>query len=219
MVKRYIGSKEFNSIKESYEYAKNKIYKFGEGEFYQESKQYLFLNDLLKNHEDYDRKVGTGILYFIIQKNKWGSSLETVIMRTDKSTESFSWNKCAKSICTNNNEKLEKAMRYSIKSQIEKYKQDNYDSECNICKEFDNSYEIDHIKEFSVLKKQFLDMCNNFNIAIPTTFNKGFSNTDIFKKKDSLLEKKWVNYHKENAQLQKICKKCHKEKTKNMYKK
>ena len=93
-----IGTLEFPSGKAAVEYTRNIIQGLGKGAILQSSHpNFQFFVDLLNNHEDVPRKVGSGISSFGIQRNKRDQHcLETFILRTDGSKETFSWVNCAK---------------------------------------------------------------------------------------------------------------------------
>jgi hypothetical protein len=210
-----IGDIQFTSKTKCHEYVKSTIYEYNTGTYTDGSPEYEFLHNLLKNHEDYNRKNGSGISYFIIKKNIRGNGLQTSIMRLDGTVESFSWNNCAKRTFKSNKQKMYSAMRESVQYFIDEFKRQDLSSPCSNCTN-KSYYEIDHINNFSVIRDDFINeymMCNPlYDMSIE--FDKGKDNQEKFKDEDYDFKSKWIEYHNTNCILQKLCKTCHNKKSK-----
>lgn len=71
----------------------------------------LFLNDIIKNHPEYELKEGKGILYFFIKKTQWNSN-GFWIKRIDGSETDFSYNQCL--LPRTHLQEVKSACRYAI---------------------------------------------------------------------------------------------------------
>jgi hypothetical protein len=135
------------------------------------------------------------------------SYLEVHIIREDGTTEDVSVMKsCITGIPKNN---LYIAMRNSIIPQILDYKNNNI----LLCSKCGSSEKIEvdhHIIDFIELFESFLDSQQ----YIPNKYDDNLYHSKVFKKEDSDFENNWINYHKNNAILQFLCKSCNNSKPK-----
>jgi hypothetical protein len=136
------------------------------------------------------------------------------LIRIDDTKIDFSWVQCCKlGKCMKDNRKLLfDAMRHAIKNDTIHFKRTNT-LICNICR--DNTlkytdYEVDHnIIPFRTLACNFL----KDEIDIPTKFDDSpIYNISMFKNEDKEFEKKWIDYHILNCDLQILCKNCNRKK-------
>lgn len=156
--------------------------------------------ELFKNHPEYPEKLNN-MVDICIKKNKMNSQyLELNIIREDGSIEDISYRSCISKRPSDYN--LKRAMRYSIEPQILEFKNNN-PLICSFCNSTDD-IQIDHIKHFQSLYDEFL----KHNTNIPTLFDDNIYNTAMFKKEDFDFEEKWRKFHKDNASLRPLCKKC-----------
>jgi hypothetical protein len=207
-----IGDLEFSSKKEAIDYTRRVLDEVGRKvSIYPSHPKFPFFNDLLNNHSDRPRKEGPGITSFGIQRNaRDGSCHETYIIRTDGTKETFSWRDCASKSCLSDDQKLKKAYRCSIDSQIEEYKK-SQPNRCVLCNSTDQ-LSVDHKEPtFYVLMKTFQAQTP---LPVPTLFDKqAKTNAEIFTAADKAFEDAWYTYHKDHAVLQILCSTCHKTKT------
>jgi hypothetical protein len=104
-------------------------------------------------------------------------------------------------------------MRVAIEPQIEEYRKYNK-LICIKCKSKIKP-NVDHYNpKFKDLKNDFLNVKNN----IPIFFSNNTSNQKCFTKEDEEFEKKWYEYHQQNAKLRILCSKCNQEREKPNYK-
>jgi hypothetical protein len=207
----YIGNLEFRTKKECQEYTRNIINNLGCCIINKEHKQFIFFNNLIKNHPDYDNKIGVGINYFYIQPNPLNKkTYQIMIKRLDDSEIDFSWLYCCQFKERTNTDDLIRSMRTAIKDDIIKYKQKHIKLICNFCKT-DNqvyeNYQVDHHNpSFQILKDNFLQLTKN---RIPSSFTdcKIYKLT-IFKDEDVEFKNEWVDYHNNNCNLQILCRDC-----------
>ena len=75
--------------------------------------------------------------------------------------------------------------------------------ECAFCKS-KKDIEIDHVNLFKDLYNDFVKDRKD----IPSSFDNNFYNAAKFKKDDELFENEWIEYHRKNALLRCLCKKC-----------
>ena len=207
-----IGELEFKSKKAAEDYTRNIINTIGKNDCINEdNKHFQFFVDLLNNHQRREYKIGCGIKSFIITINALGTGFETLIRRTDDSIESFSWKDCSSSTFKNNKDKLDIALRSAIQSQIQEFKLESEEI-CAECNKHDKCA-VDH------KSPTFYELKSTFLLSNPMrefTFRKDIkTHQEIFSEADKDFECLWQKYHKENAVLQYLCKKCHNEKTKN----
>lgn len=123
----------------------------------------------------------------------------------------FSWNKCCDGRETKSLDKLKEACRQSVREEISDcWRKSEKCSYCN--KNKMKGFEIDHINEFSLIFKSFMETTT---LEVPIDFESDkVSNQNIFRKEDFLFEEAFKNYHNEKAHLQLLCSECHREKTK-----
>lgn len=205
------GLLEFKTKKESETYTRNIINDIGENTINNTHKHFQFFVDLLNNHHKREDKIGCGVDAFIITKNARGTGYETQIRRIDNTIESFSWKDCANHTHKNTLQLLEVAMRYTIDSQIQDFRNNNPEI-CANCKQ-KTICAVDHKEPtFNQIKNSFLATVQ----CLPSEFDKDITtHQQKFKECDADFEEKWKIYHKTEANLQYLCSKCHKEKTKN----
>jgi 5-methylcytosine-specific restriction endonuclease McrA len=207
-----IGDLEFSSKQAAQDYTRSVLDEIGRGvSIYPSHPRFPFFNSLLNNHSDRPRKEGTGISSFGIQRNaRDGRNHETYIIRTDGTKETFSWKDCAGKTSLTNEQKLKKAYRCSIDSQIEEYRK-SQPNRCVLCNSTDQ-LSVDHKEPtFYVLMKTFQAQTS---LLVPTVFDKqAKTNAEIFRATDKPFEDAWIDYHKIHAVLQILCDACHKTKT------
>lgn len=100
--------------------------------------------------------------------------------------------------------KINQCLRKSINSQIEEFKKNTKDKNCQICTKNNCEYHVDHIIKFRDLAKEFLSL----NLNIPEIENDIINGGSKFKNENDEFITKWQIYHKENAKLRILCKKC-----------
>lgn len=210
-----IGTLEFPSGKAAVDYTRTLITELGKGtSISSRDSNFEFFVDLLNNHEDVSRKVGSGISSFGIQRNKRDPNcLETFVLRTDGSKETFSWVSCAKKQFMTPEQLLYKAFRNSIEPQIQIFRK-LHQEVCSSCGKTKHC-SVDHKSPtFYQLTQIFLNTPPNN--PIPTTFGKRTrTNEEMFEEKDLAFREEWNSFHKTHAVLQWLCEVCHKGKTAN----
>jgi hypothetical protein len=203
----------FNSKKECKDFVRNVIKELNIYEIINLNHKYfnLFM-ELVKRHPEKENKIGVGINYFTILLDGYKKKYLS-IKRVDNTQCDISWIKCIDMNTYNFEILLKDAMRFEIREQILEYKFNNpFPRECCKCKKYFNSndIEIDHYIDFKVLYDNFIKSNPNY----PTVFDdEPTFNNAVFKLSDKEYADKWSLYHKENAILQLLCKKCHKNKT------
>ena len=136
---------------------------------------------------------------------------------TDEIQDSFSWK-----VCISGKEGSKKidyfaCLRSSIIPQIENFKM-NSPHICNFCNKTNCYYEVDHIISFSDIYKNFIETIENLEVNEIKTYYDSKKHRQFFDLSDEYTESLnnlWVDYHKENATFQKLCKNCHLLKTHN----
>jgi len=183
-------------------YTRNLINKLGIGNITKDSEYFYFFDELIKRHNEYELKKGLGIESFIIKQNIMNKkAFELNIVRIDNSIVDISYIHCCN---LRNNNELMRAMRYSVRKQILKFRNKS-NLICNICDSNNCEFHIDHVKPFCILSKEFLQNKSN----IPNNFiDCKKTNNPKFKEEDYQFKKEWNRFHKKNADLQVLCSKC-----------
>ena len=217
----HIGNLGFKTKKESYQYCKKIIDTIGVD--IQSETPYVFippshgdydyLTNLIKNHEHYEEKIGSGVQGFIIKKNFVGHN-ELNIKRTDGTTESISWNHCSYFKKEKYQNDLRDAMREAINLSCYEFKQIQIEKEngfCVFCGDTDDLQTDHHAPSFMELKYVFLEQ----NKKTPETFAKRAGTHKIcFTDQDWIFEKRWIEFHDTNCNLQILCGDCNRRKKK-----
>ena len=192
------------------EYVKKLLVKTGEKDSLYKSNPslFLFMKKLLMNHPDKERK---GVLDMIDIKFKLFDSRKPikdysdlqVIIVTSKKEESISWSKAVTGVDNCVEQKLYRAMRYSIKNEMYIYKNISDKKKCELCNK-KTDLTVDHINKFRILFQEFITKYPLY----PELFDKGPKGQEIFKIQDNKYENLWLSYHKENALLRILCYDC-----------
>ena len=203
-----IGNIIFKTKKECKLYSKNIINSLRCCNINIDHEYFNFFCDLLKNHTEYDEKVGCGIDHFCIIKNKLNQNCYGMeLYRLDNTKINFSWVHCCEFKKRSYDMLLSSAMRSSIIKTIINFKNNN-NSECKICKISDNNtiYHVDHIIPFINLKNDFLKTTKfTLPISFSTCPNTGLC---IFNDNDSDFKNDWIEYHDTKCKLQILCRLC-----------
>lgn len=151
-----------------------------------EGEEKRFLLWLFSRHPENSKKTANGIKYITVGPNITGKPHVTIIDNNDEE-EAISWLTCVRGRPKTKNAIVANDMRKAIVSQVLDFKnthrKPNGMFECFACKEEVEKVEIDHVKNFSQLKNDFLSI----NQQVGT----------------------WPEYHLKHAQLQLLCVKCH----------
>lgn len=205
---------EFNSKKHLKAYVKELLSDRGICDIYPEDKDFKFLTALFQNKPS-NINVTPNIFHF--RKNDFTDIINKIMVTVGDTQYAFSWNKCIAGKDTENHTLCREACRVAIRDQIRDCK--NASTECAYCKKKwsnDEIFEIDHIKEFSYIYKEFWEQ---YDKPQPTSYHSNSVNMKKFHPDDYEIEKDFQKYHKDNATLQMLCYNCHKKKTKDFYKK
>jgi len=200
-----VGGIKFKTKKELVEYTRNLIKEKGLYIFSKEDEHFKFFLELLHRRIfEYDGE----IIKFEIEPNPITKEPNHMTFTTNTDfREHFSWNKCCNQKEDTPLQKLIKACRVSIKSQILKMSAMRMMG-CNECRTLRN-LQVDHFNDFKEIFNAFLLI----NPVIPQTFNSDLNTCEvIFKEEDKLFEKNFQDFHEQNALLQLLCIDCHKNK-------
>ncbi len=133
-----IGDHSFTSQVKGKDFVRNILNKLGECEIYKDDLYFDFFTNLLDHHHNPSSKIGVGIKAFRIRHNMVNkATYEMSIVRIDNSVETFSWVQCVSEIPKTNErlikEELVSAMRMSIVEQIELFRKEHINDNCNLC--------------------------------------------------------------------------------------
>ena len=212
-MKYKIGKNNFKTKKEAENFARNYINKLGCGfTSILDVEPFKFFIDLINNHPNSKDKIGCGIKYIQIQKNRLNkNALETIIVRNDNSTIDFSWLKCSTSSSNSIFDNLKAAMRQFVSVDTQNFKKNSI-MKCEFCDCVEFDFHVDHHEpSFKKLVDDFLIINPNH----PTNFDdEPKTNIAIFKKDDKDYADIWREYHTKNAKLQILCSDCNLRKSK-----
>jgi len=164
---------------------------------------YLEFMDLFKNHPEYPDKINDVVDISIIKNKITPKFFELQLIKNVKGeiiTESISYRCCINK--PNKDANLKSAMRTAIIPQILDFR-NKVLLECEICKS-NEDIQIDHIIQFQCLYNNFIKNRKD----IPHIFDTDLCNRAIFNIKDKDFKNEWCEFHKDNAKLRCLCKKC-----------
>ena len=172
---------------------------------------YTFFVSLFQRHPEKDRKEVSLITDISIRrfpKSKPKKQLDFsdhqfFIIKSNGTVDSISWNSCVINAVNPYEKRINWAMRHAIEDQIKEYKNTNKNKPCEFCGTY-YDITVDHIIKFKKLKDDFIVM----NPEYPKELGKNNFAQEVFKKEDIEFVKLWQEYHKENATLRILCKKC-----------
>ena len=161
--------------------------------------------EIFKRHSDYPEKF-LGFNDIKIDYNPYfKNDLVVYIIKNNGDVDDVSvLNNCITGKPKNN---LKIAMRVSIQKQIDEFRNSQNIYICELCND-NERIEIDHHSEKLPFAKLYIDFMKNNTLPIPTSFNNTISHMKCFIEADHNFEVNWLNYHKENAILRMLCRKC-----------
>jgi hypothetical protein len=166
------------------------------------------LRYLLLLHPDYDRKEGSGILRFEVQRNRFGAGSSFCVYRTDGSHERFSYKKCLDGQISTKRSKAIEAFRFLTRPQMMEFRESiKLPTQCKISGKTITSneeLEIDHQPEFSELLTNFC-ILKKINLEKLDTLGSG----EHLKLIDHHLACEFIRYHSEKAILHPVLKSEH----------
>lgn len=208
-----IVDKTFKSKKALHEYTQNLIKQKGLCTIDDTDKEFKFFVELFFR-KPYNEIYRGKVKAFKITRNPISQQIGHMLwISNNNKEETFSWNKCVdRKDDDTYNFKLSSACRVSINEQREECWYNN--DKCNICQKpkINREFDIDHNnKEFCDIFEEFN---NNWKGKKPNKFNKDpITCQYIFCQDDELYKSDFQKFHKEKAELQLLCKDCHKNKT------
>lgn len=207
-----IAGNTFKYKKDLHEYTKNLINKKGLCIIDNTDKDFNFFVELFFR-KPYNEIYRGKVKAFKITRNPITQQIGHMLWISNNNKEyTFSWNKCVDGKDGDSYKfKLTSACRVSINEQREEFW---YSSDkCNKCNKpkINRECDIDHIIEFSDLFDEFNETWEGKK---PSKFNKDSITCQyIFCEEDELYKIAFQKFHREKAQLQLLCKDCHKNKT------
>ncbi len=169
---------------------------------------YKFFFYLFQRHPEKEKKEVDLIVDISIRKFPAAKKIvehkdkQFVIIKSNGSEDSISWNKCVHKTVFNHR-KLNMAFRYAIKDQIWAFKNENKNKPCELCRTY-NNLTADHVIQFYKLKNDFLLE----NPEYPEEFAEDKFGSVIFRREDVKFVKAWQEYHRKNAILRILCSPC-----------
>ena len=202
-----IGNMNFKSKKDAEIFVKNKITNIGIIENLKEHNydDYLFFYNLFKRHlYAYDKLKKCKDIR--IYNNFGGLALE--IVNDDNTYTEISWRKCISQKDDTKETLFKKALRTTIKPQIDTFRNNCNTFVCELCDAKLDKFNthIDHIIHFHTLVDNF---CDEYDFGdIPSYYDKTSDYMRTFKDEDMFIGDAFYDYHLEHAKLRKLCKIC-----------
>lgn len=207
-----VGDNQFKTQTELYNYTRNIIYEIGITESVKKVNQiyFNFLLLLIERHPMYTEKIKNFSDFRIYQDFMNKNALALNIVNKDMSYTTISWICCIKGRGRKKEDMFKQSLRECISEQILDFKNTSDLSQCIKCNCSlnENNIHVDHNS------KQFIELVNNFlkmnsHIKMPTIYTKKEkTNQSKFKPEDKWISELFYKYHKENADLRILCKKC-----------
>ncbi|EKQ70349.1 Protein of unknown function (DUF3223) [Leptolyngbyaceae cyanobacterium JSC-12] len=172
-------------------------------------REFEIIRALLDRHPQANEKIGNGVKAIFVKRtqNQQGVNKSNCycfyVQRLDGSSVDFSYEVCiSPEKDTPDNSRLE-AYRNSVDDQILKFKSDN-PLVCELCGSLDRP-EVDHIEPLITLVEKFEETVT----SVPMEFDDDpVYHFRIFKKEDNKFKATWRRFHKKNATLRILCKRC-----------
>lgn len=191
-----------------------------------EGESFQFLCDVLEQHPDYERKRGSGVRAFHLEQSWDGKGVHATLLRTDGSSESFSWNKCGSGRRDTDKHTLSAAMREAVSGDMMAFKEQAEavgPLTCTLCETREGcfaegsvrggaapNFEVDHRwPPFCSIRDQFLAECEG---QPPTAFGRSNLRSAAFLPRDDAFRSQWRAFHNQNANLQILCAACNNKK-------
>jgi hypothetical protein len=167
--------------------------------------KYLDFCEVFKRHPKYPDKFFNLVDVKIDYNPVYKTQLVVYIIKDNGEIDDVSvLNTC---IIGKNKNNLLVAMRVAIQPQIDEYRLKNRIDLCEKCGSTDR-IEIDHHNEKKTFQMLYCDFMSINDLNIPNTFDNTEGHLKCFKKTDKLFEEKWIAYHRDNAILRMLCRKC-----------
>ena len=168
---------------------------------------YLFIIEFFKRHPEADEKM-KDMVDVSIEQNLYKSLAFYIILPFGKKRD-IGTDHCVNKKPPTKERLYTRALRSSIEDQIQNFKKIYAHCKiCPLCKiEYKKDFHIDHkYPSFKRLQEMFDE---KYNYTIPTLYDdERYTNKCIFRKEDKNIKISFQEFHKKNAKLDKICKKC-----------
>ena len=169
------------------------------------------LSEIIQNHARAREKIGCGIVSFQVRETYSRNGLETSVVRSDGTTETFSWVQCSMGVSGTARSRLLSALRVAVEGDAQAFRE-CATAGCARCGLVGARLEVDHRDlTFSEIASRFLSVAG---WRIPTAFSKDpVSNRDVFLAADSAFSSEWRTFHRACATYQLLCRSCHERKS------
>lgn len=159
------------------------------------------LHYLICLHPRAQEKMGCGISHFEVARNRQGSGSSLVVVRTDGTSERFSYKACIDGQTVSNRAKALEALRFSVRSQMIEFRSTvQLPAICAISQRTITSREdmhIDHKIPFCVIVQDF---CSKHGFNLGHLLTRG--NGETLQLEDSKCQQEFQRFHRVHAQLQ-----------------
>ncbi|WP_367620493.1 DCL family protein [Pseudomonas sp. CAN1] len=159
------------------------------------------LHLLIALHPDAERKIGSGIDHFKVQRNVLGAGQGLWLVRSDGTEESFSYKRCITGVRQSSYGKVCEALRFSVRSQLIAYRETlTLPAICAISGEeivHRSNLHIDHKVPFWRLLQAFSEI-HGIDLSVLDTVGSGEGLALV----DQEISKAFETFHLTHAELQ-----------------
>jgi hypothetical protein len=194
----------YKTKKEFAIYVRNLIYMvIGVCDDVAKHKNYFELLEVLKRHPDFEEKMDN-LKTMRIQKESFNDGRQIVIVKNDNTEAVISFITAINGEGMSIHNMLRDAMRSSVHEQIQTFRAKG-GSFCAICNSTEKP-EVDHLLRFTEMVVAFLSNRTD----IPSKFDKLNEpmRRHCFLEEDCLFREDWVEYHRMNATMRMLCRRC-----------
>ncbi|MCO3721290.1 DCL family protein [Pseudomonas aeruginosa] len=160
---------------------------------------------LIALHPDAERKIGSGVDHFKIERNALGAGQGLWLVRSDGTEESFSYKRCITGVRQSSYGKVCEALRFSVRSQLIEFRETlKLPAKCAISGEgivHRSNLHIDHKVPFWRLLLAFSEI-HRVDLSLLDTVGSGEALALV----DQDISKAFQAFHMAHAELQPSCK-------------
>ncbi|WP_197539867.1 DCL family protein [Metapseudomonas resinovorans] len=159
------------------------------------------LHLLIALHPDAERKIGSGVDHFRVERNALGAGQGLWLVRSDGTEDSFSYKRCITGVRQSSYGKVCEALRFSVRSQLIEFRETlKLPARCTISGEnivHRGNLHIDHKAPFWLLLQAFSEI-NEVDLSLLDTVGSGEALALV----DQEISKAFEAFHLTHAELQ-----------------
>lgn len=210
MVVQIVGTFKYETLKALKEDVKKRLIRIGETESMRKTsfKNYLFFLELIKRYDGSDGWIPKyGVVDFRLRLDKYKHKITYVVNN--------SGNEKLISFIKQINPPTPNSIFSSVLRNIENKRASEFRDKhkfpklCPHCLKPTRNLEmqVDHIKPFTAIRDEFIKLCDDENILIPSSFDEDKNELHIFKEEDNEFKLFWLDFQPDNN-FQYLCRRC-----------